>query len=65
MRSAGKGDSSELCLTSTAATHGDIAMRLAVVATYICGAQEEHHPAASTSFPGKIWQGPRAEPPAP
>jgi hypothetical protein len=25
---------------------------------YICGAQDEHQPAAMTSLPGKIWQGP-------
>ena len=39
------------------------AVRLALA--YICGAQDEHHPAAMTSLPGKIWQGPRVDPCAP
>ena len=32
---------------------------------YICGAQEEHHPAALTALPGKIWQGPAGAPVCP
>lgn len=34
-------------------------------APHICGSQDEHHPAAITSFPGNSWQAPCLEPYAP
>src|SRR5262249_35931745 len=32
---------------------------------YICGAHDEHHPAATTLVPGKIWHGPALSPDLP